>query len=215
MTSRDIHHLTWAHQPEETFLFLPFKLLYAVACHLSALQMSHRCFGRLLWHAGDRKRSSTLFQVILSHLCVWMLPVRNQFSCLCVKSLSAMVENNVSARFPALFPQTKHMSCLFTPQSVSQRARHSYTAVMLLKHWCQMEYAIHKKESRCNELAFFTLTQSRMIHMDVNVWTRLWALSKSMPKWLPVIPELSACCFMYECSFCFLFFLLYLMWHKK
>lgn len=155
---------------------------------------------------------SSNFVEYTSHLCVWMLPVRNQFSCLCVRSLSAMIEINISALIPALFSQTKHTSCLFTPWSVSQRAGHSYRAVMLFKHWCQMEYAINIKESRCNELAFFTLTQSRMIHMDVNVWTRLWALSKSMPKWLLVKPELSACCFMYECSF---FSFSFLLWHKK
>lgn len=164
----------------------------------SALQTRHRCFGCWLWHA--RKRPSTFFQWFVeyvSDLCVNAAGEDPIQLPLCARSLSAVVENNISA----LLPQTKPTSCLFTPQSLSHRAEHSYRAVMLLKHWCQTKHAINIKESRRKELAFFTLTQSWMIHMDVNVWTRLWALSKSMPKWLPVKPELSACCFKYECSF--------------
>lgn len=194
-------------------LFLPFKLLYAVACHFSALQTTHRCFGCLLWHAGDRKRSSTPFQwfclTYVCECCQWGI------------NLAAFVWNLFQLWSKTMFQQDfQHCShrlntCpVYSHHSQCRRGHNIPTEL-----WCCLNTDVKrnmpsiKRSPDAMSWHFFTLTQSWMIHMDVNVWTRLWALSKSMPKWLPVRSELSACCF--DVWMHFFFFFAFLMWHKK
>ncbi len=181
-------------------LFLPFKLLYAVACHFLCSSNETSLLWLLALACRWPKEIINLFQ--------WFCWVRVSLVCKCCQwgiNSTAFVWDLSRLWSKTIFQHCYHRlntrSVYSHHSQVSHRTEHSYRAVMLLNHWCQTEYAINIKESRRKELVFFTLTQSWMIHMDVNVWTRLWALSKSMPKWLPVKPELSACCFKNECSF--------------
>lgn len=123
--SSDIHHVTWAHQPEQTcngpatFIFA-FQTL--VCSGLSFSMLFKRDIAALVVGFGMpvTERDHQPFPVILLSTCltcVWMLPVRNQFNCLHVRSFSAVVKNNISALISALLPQTKHTFGLFTPQS--------------------------------------------------------------------------------------------------
>lgn len=105
--------------------------------------VGHRCFGCSLWHADDRKISSTFLHLTLlskSLTCAWTLPARSRFSCLRVNSVLAVVERHV---FCTVFPGWTHF--LFIHTSVSFLPEH-FCSLTLLNRWCQMEYTINIKE---------------------------------------------------------------------